>query len=517
MNQEILKFFVKKGFLLDNEMLNFFSELKDEEVANRIVEKIKMASSERIITKSLVDKNLEDIEDVFYSLEGEKKKIVDRFFVNLSLSVEIKKEKFIEKKEEIEEGKETKGEANQLQIVFPYITPPRKLVVKDFVKHFRNRYMEMKSLLQERNELQNLSSLDRITGQRQNLSVIVLVSNKRITKNKNLLFEIEDLTGRGLALVNQNKPELFQKAQDMILDDVVGLRCSGNREMLFVNDILYPDAMVLEKKKIDEEVCALFTSDLHIGSDKFFEENFLRFIDWLNGKINHKQEIKKIKYLFFTGDNVDGVGVFPGQESSLKIKNIKDQYDKLFELLKLIREDVRIIMCPGQHDAVRVAEPQPIIDKFFAPKLHKLKNLTLVTNPCNVLLKEGFNILMYHGAGFHGLINSIESLRMNNPYNKPTQIHKHLLKRRHLAPTHSNVIYIPGEKDPMMIRQIPDVLTTGEMHKLDVDSYNNILTIANACWQGQTPYEEKVGNHPDPCKVSMLNFKTRDIKILDFS
>ena len=124
---------------------------------------------------------------------------------------------------------------------------------------------------------------------------------------------------------------------------------------------------------------------------------------------------------------------------------------------------------------------------------------------------------MYHGASFHGTINNIESLRTSNPYDKPTLVMKELIKRRHLAPTHSSTVYIPEEKDPLMIRRIPDIITTGEMHKPCVDSYNNIILISNSCWQSTTAYEEKVGNHPDPCKVYMLNLKTREIKILDFS
>ncbi len=510
MSSENLKFFIERGFLLDNDMLNFFSELSDRDVADQILSKLKLVSNERVITKSLIDKNINQIQDVFFALGDEKKQLVERYFVNLSLNIEIKKEKYIERKEVGEYG-------NNLKVISPSIVPSKKIEVGDFVKHFRNRYMEIKQILQERSELQNLSSIDKISSQRQNISVIVIVSGKRVTKNKNILIEIEDLTGKGLALINQNKHELYKKAQEIVQDEVIGLKCSGSREMLFVNDIVYPDAAIFEKKKASEEVYALFTSDLHIGSDKFLEENFLKFVDWINGKINPSEDIKKIKYLFIVGDTVDGVGIFPGQELSLKINDIKKQYEKLAELLGKIRKDVRIIISPGQHDAVRVAEPQPNIGEDYAPGLHRLPNVTLVTNPCYVSLNEGFDVLMYHGASFHGVINDIESLRVADAHKKPTLVIKELLRRRHLAPSHSSVVYIPSEKDPLLIRKIPDIITTGEVHRPDIDSYNNILMIANSCWQAQTPYEEKVGNVPDPCKVPMLNLKTREIKILDFS
>jgi DNA polymerase II small subunit len=510
MISENLKFFIERGFLLDTDMMKFFSELSDQAIASQILNKLKLVSNERVITKSLIDKNIDQIQEVFSTLEEDKKHLAERYFVNLSLNIEIKKEKYIEKKKLEDWG-------NNLKVISPSIVPARKIEVDDFVKHFRNRYTEIKQILQERSELQNLSSIDKINGQKQNVSVIVIVSDKRVTKNKNILLEVEDLTGKCVALINQNKQELYKKAQEIVLDEVIGLKCSGSREMLFVNDIVYPDAAIFEKKKSSEEVYALFTSDVHVGSDKFLEENFLRFIDWINGKINPGEEIKKIKYLFLVGDNVDGVGIYPGQEFSLKINDMKKQYDRLAELLGMIRKDIRIIICPGQHDSVRVAEPQPIIGEDYGSALYELPNVTLVTNPCYVSLVEGFDILMYHGASFSSFINNMDSLRVIDAHKKPTLVVKELLKRRHLAPSHSSVIYIPGEKDSLLIRKIPDIVATGDLHHSDIESYNNILMIASSCWQSQTAFEEKVGNIPDPCKVPMLNLKTREIKILDFS
>jgi DNA polymerase II small subunit len=126
--------------------------------------------------------------------------------------------------------------------------------------------------------------------------------------------------------------------------------------------------------------------------------------------------------------------------------------------------------------------------------------------------------LQYHGASFHSIVDEIEDIRMNYGHNSPTRIAKELLKRRHLAPTHGSVVYIPNEKeDQLVISQVPDILASGDLHRPDIGSYNNVILIASSCWQSITPFEEKVGNHPDPCKVPLFNLKSREIKILDFS
>lgn len=69
----------------------------------------------------------------------------------------------------------------------------------------------------------------------------------------------------------------------------------------------------------------------------------------------------------------------------------------------------------------------------------------------------------------------------------------------------------------MVIDFIPDIICTGDQHRPEISSYNNILLIASSCWQDKTPFEEKVGHEPDPCKVPIFNLKTREVKIMDFS
>jgi DNA polymerase II small subunit len=238
--------------------------------------------------------------------------------------------------------------------------------------------------------------------------------------------------------------------------------------------------------------------------------------------------------MFVVGDTIDGVGVYPGQEKDLVVKDIKEQYKILAEFYKRIPKHISIIQCAGQHDAVRVAEPQPPVGEDFAECLQDIENLYLVSNPSFVEIggegvnvvggegvgggKEGIKVLMYHGASMHGMIGEIEELRMNKAHAHPARVIKHILLRRHLAPTHGATTYIPNSsEDPMLISEVPDVITTGDLHRTDIDSYNNVLIVANSCWQAMTAFEEKVGNNPDPCKVPILNLKTRAIKILDFS
>ena len=542
MSQNILKLVLEKGFLLDKDMLDFFQDLNDEDIAHEIINKIAVVSQKKVITKSLVEENIDKIRPLLFQLEDEKKKLVEKYFVNISINVGVKGESGVVSSgggissEVLEEGGNSVGVTNgnseenlekgNVKILSSPILASQKLTVKDFVKHFRNRYTFMKEILQQRVELEGLTSIDKISGNNRNFSVIGIVSHKQITKNKNLIMEIEDLTGKTKVLINQSKEDLFEKSKEILLDDIIGFNVSGTREFLYVNDFFYPDSFVGDKNRTDEEVYALFTSDFHLGSGNFLRKNFEKFVNWLNGSNCSEADrdlLSKIKYLFVVGDSIDGAGIYPGQEKDLMIKDIREQYVELAKFYDKIPSRISIIQCAGQHDAVRVAEPQPPIGEDFAEPLHKFDNLHLVSNPSLVEIekrgdKNGVKVLMYHGASMHGVINEIEELRVSNAHATPAKVVKHLLLRRHLAPSHGATVYIPNrDEDPMLIREIPDVITTGDLHKTDIESYNGILIISNSCWQSMTAFEEKVGNQPDPCKVPLLNLQTGAIKILDFS
>jgi len=512
--KSIFKIFLEKGYLLDKEMLSIFSHF-DENFSKEIVMAFKENKiQERVITKAGFLKNIEKLNQI---IEEEKyKAIKEEFYLKLGFKKEENKEQENSKQaisEKITNGKE------DVRVLYAPLLIPKKVSIEDFVNHFRARYNQIKGMLMER-DLENLSSLRKIGNNRDSYSVIVCVISKRITSNKNIILDVEDLSGRGKILINKNKTEVYTKAKDLLLDDIIAFKVSGNSEILFANEIYFPDSVLQEKKYGKKEEWVVFSSDFHVGSKMFLKKNLMKFINWLNGDEGGEKQreiARKVRYLFLTGDNVDGVGVYPDQEANLSIKDIREQYKELAEILKMIRKDVTIIMCPGQHDGVRVAEPQPAIGDNVAPELLKMKNLILVTNPALIEV-SGFKVLIYHGASMHGVVNEIEELRTIYKHHNPTRIVKELLKRRHLATTHGSVIYIPSEKeDPLVIREIPDIVATGDLHRPEISSYNNILLVASSCWQSITPFEEKVGNEPDPCKVPLFNMKTREVKILDFS
>ncbi len=513
MNDAILALIRERGILLQKDLFDLINQFTDVNLARAFLDVLEQASGQKMITTSSLIKHVAHVNNTISAFPGEVKQLAETTLIKMGLTVEVQKVT-------------TVGVASaESSVRAPYrvfyadTKNKKKLEVGDFVNHFRARYQQLQRVLMQRQDIQNLVSINKISRDRQRFSIIGIVAEKRVTSNKNLIITFEDLTGRVTALVRAES-ECFSKAAELQLDDVVGVRASGGQDFLFVNDIIYPDSFK-EKVRFDSDTCVAFVSDVHAGSAKHLGEEFQRFMAWLG---TDDELAKNIRYIFFVGDNVDGVGVFPGQERFLVHRDLKTQYKLLSSYLKQVPASITMFMCPGQHDSVRVAEPQPPIDNFYGKSLYDLPNLVLVSNPSLVKLLEGekeFKILMYHGASIHAFINEIEELRLAKAHRCPAKAVKHMLKRRHLAPTHGispSIVYIPNSSyDPLVISEVPDVLCTGEVHRLDVETYNGTLILTGSCWQSQTEFEEKVGNVPDPCKVPVLNLKTRELKVLDFS
>jgi DNA polymerase II small subunit len=513
---------------VDKDVLNLFNETTDLESVKLIIEKIKNHTKQNVITKNIFYENKEKVNEFFYELPRKNQEELESLKIKLGLSIEISREKrSLSRNPSSQEksgdfiGFPEKSGINKIKVLSSFPVSNKKVEVSDFISHFKNRFMEMRGILQTHSELESLVSINKIFGNHQKISIIGMVVDKSVTKNKNFIFEVEDTTGRIKVLINKNKAEVYEKAENVALDSVLGFRGSGNEEIFFAEDIIYPDSILPERKNSSKEEFVAFIGDLHFGSKRFMRDNFLKFIDYLNGSFKEDSDYKKIKYLFLAGDVVTGIGNYPNQEKDLEIMDLEEQFIGLSELLSKIRKDITIIISPGNHDGVRVMEPQPIFDEKYSWPLYEMENVVLIPNPCYLNIGEendfsGFNVLVYHGFSYPYYANNIPSLVHKKAMNCPEEIMKYLLKNRHLAPTHASTQYFPLEKDGLLIREIPDIFVSAHTHKCGVSYYNNILVVSVSCWEEMTPYQEKFGNIPDHCKVPIFNLKTRRVKILDF-
>ena len=518
--KDIVSFFLKKGLLVNNELLEYlrdeqkFSEFaglvdkKNPENITVLNDKIESFTSQR---QDLNFVGFEKLEDV-----SERSGADNHNLVNPILESKNTESKTAEKPE------------SSVKIIFSYDAPAKKREANDFIEYFNSRYLMLEKLLKRRQGMQNVISINRISNKknREEASVIGMVMDKQYTKNGNCIITIEDRTGSIKVLINKNRQDLYKTAKDIVLDEVIGITGANGNNIIFANNLIFPSIpMTKEIKKCDDEVYALFLSDIHVGSKDFLKQDFGRFLKWINletGTEAQKHIASIVKYIFIIGDVVDGCGVYPGQEKELEIKDIKDQYTVCAELLKNIPNHIEIIICPGNHDAMRLAEPQPPIYRDFAEPLYQLPNATLTSNPAMVNIHSssnfpGFDVLLYHGGSFDFYVAEVESIRNNGGYDRADLLMKFLLQKRHLAPSYTSTLYVPDTKsDFLVIDKVPDFFVSGHIHKASATNYKGITLISSSCWQGKTAYQEKVGHSPEPSRVPIVNLQTRQMKILKF-
>ncbi len=390
---------------------------------------------------------------------------------------------------------------------------------QDFVKLFRDRYNVLRKILRlQRREMINSIPMNRIKKSMSDVQLIGIVKNVKTTVNGHRLIEIEDETGTATLMALKNNTETFHIANEVMLDEIIGVvgRISKNGDLIIVKNIVFPDIKVRHNtKQAESPVCAAFLSDIHIGSKMFMEDEFNSFLKWINGGLGNSRQkdvASKIKYLVLPGDLVDGIGIYPNQEQELSITNIHQQYEALAKQLELIPDHITIILQPGNHDAVRPAEPQPTFEKEIQD-LFSGKEFIFVGNPCYFSL-HGVEVLSYHGQSLLDFSTNIQYLN----YNEPTEVMKVMLKKRHLAPAYGGYTPLaPEHSDYMIIDKVPDIFVTGHVHISNIDNYRGVTLINASSWQSQTSYQKMLNFIPDSAKLPITNLETGNATTMDFN
>lgn len=387
--------------------------------------------------------------------------------------------------------------------------------VEDFVENFKNRYEKTHKILKTRGENSAVKIKDVKKKKGDHVKVIGLITEKRTTKNSHIFLRVEDPTGMMKALVPSGNEEIKRKMEDTVYDEVIAFEGKlTNDDLFIINEIYYPDVPVREVKTTEEDIAIATTSDLHIGSKYFLEDNFKSFIEWLKGKKGNKRQKElagKVKYLTIAGDLVDGVGVYPQQEEELEITDIYGQYKKLCDFIREIPSHIEIIIATGNHDAINKADPQPKLDPVLAEELGEMSNVTLVGSPAMLKL-NGLKTLIYHGTSFDEIIANVPSLN----YEKIKDVMKKTLKSRHVHPIYGEKPITPEREDHLVIEEPPDIYQAGHVHKNDYTKYKGTICVNSGTWQKVTPFQKKLGHKPTPCKLPVIETKKGKINVVRF-
>ncbi|MFT4884190.1 MAG: DNA polymerase II small subunit [Natronomonas sp.] len=380
----------------------------------------------------------------------------------------------------------------------------------DFVATFRDRYERLAGKLRGRVNHRNASQLEASPGGG-DAGMVGMVSDIRSTASGHWLIELEDTTGVYPCLVMKDKA-IAGLVDELLYDEVIAVdgTLSDDGSIMFVDDLYFPDIpRTYEPSTADRHVQAALISDVHVGSQEFMGDAWSRFTDWL-----HTPEAERIEYLLIAGDMVEGVGVYPDQDEELDIVDIFDQYEAFSEYLKEVPGDMEIVMIPGNHDAVRLAEPQPGFDEELRD-IMTAHDARIVSNPSMVTL-EGVSILMYHGVSLDEVIAELPEDKAS--YDEPHKAMYQLLKKRHVAPQFGGHTRLaPEEKDYLVMDEVPDIFHTGHVHKLGWGKYRNVMAVNSGCWQAQTDFQKSVNIDPDAGFAPVVDLDTLNMTVHKFS
>ena len=386
--------------------------------------------------------------------------------------------------------------------------------LENLISYFKSRYEKLANILSKRPELRNYTKINDIDDGMDSLSLILMVREIRTSKNGHKIVEFEDDTGTISILFSNKNEELFREAEKLVRDEVVGVIAnkSDDRNFAFGQEIINPGVLRVPDKEMDFGI--VFLSDVHIGSLTFLEDAFQRFIDWINceaGDEEQRRVAEDVKYLIIGGDIVDGIGVYPNQDKELAIKDITEQYNEAARFLGNIRSDIKIIIAPGNHDASRVAEPQPAVPEEYANALYELDNVEFISNP-GVVSLDGINVLIYHGRSFDDMVMAVKEFE----YEKSDAIMEELLLKRHLAPLYGERTPLASElEDYLVIDEVPDIFHTGHIHINSYRRFKGVHLINSGTFQTQTEFQKIYNINPTPAEVPVIHKgKYRHFKFL---
>ena len=376
----------------------------------------------------------------------------------------------------------------------------------DFARYFRHRFHTLAKILRSRPEFGGAMELAKAKRLTRDTAVIGMVSDIRTTKNGHRIVELEDDTDALSVLIPADSA---LAADPIVTDEVIGVTGHSNDRGLFIaKSIAHPDIPVAKAfPGTPEHIRVGFLSDIHVGSRTFLPDRWEKFRAWAS---NGDEVARSLRYLVVSGDVVDGIGVYPRQDEELLLDDIYAQYEALASMLRELPDHLKVILLPGNHDAVRPAEPQPALP---AP-VQKLfdSNVTFVGNPCTLSL-HGVRILAYHGRSMDDFVSSVPAMS----YTRPLDAMREMLRKRHLAPIYGGKTPIaPESEDHLIVDAVPDIFVTGHVHAAAVGEHRGVVLVNSSTWQAQTTFQKMHNIEPMPARLPIVDLHTGEAMMKAF-
>ena len=383
--------------------------------------------------------------------------------------------------------------------------------MEDIVNLFYDRYQKVADMLRNQAGFKASGTIKQIQKEKRKnrtYNIVGIVLDLRRTKSGGKMVTVEDMSSTIDVFVRKDDPA----CATIFKDEVLGIsgRFGDDGRMFWVDRVVHPDLLPKHQNKGGEEfdpVSIAFISDLHMGSKKFLEKEWDKMVDWMNGT---DETAQNIKWLVLSGDVIDGIGIYPGHEENICIANSFDQYEMCARKLDELPDHITPILLPGNHDAVRPAEPQPMLE----PGVQQKFNSTIhVGNPARINL-SGIDVLSYHGKGIDDIVPRVEDVT----YDKPQEAMKLMLQKRHLAPMwgERNALS-PEEEDQMIIQEAPDIFVTGHTHAHATEWHRGVPLVVSSTFQGETDFMQMMGYKPKMGYLSIYNVQNRQFRIAQFA
>ena len=386
-----------------------------------------------------------------------------------------------------------------------------KGTLNDIVNLFYDRYQTIAEILRNQAGFKASGTIKQIQKEKKkgrSYNLVGIVLDVRRTKSGGKMVTMEDLSSTMSVFVRKDDPA----SATILKDEVLGIsgKFGDDGRMFWVDNVVYPDILPNHQNKGGMEfdpVSIAFISDLHMGSKKFLESEWDKMMAWMN---TDDETAQNIKWLVLSGDVIDGIGIYPGHEENICIANSFDQYEMCARKLDELPDHITPILLPGNHDAVRPAEPQPMLEHGVQQKFNSTIH---VGNPARINL-SGIDVLSYHGKGIDDIVPRVETVT----YDKPQEAMKLMLQKRHLAPMwgERNALS-PEEEDQMVIQSPPDIFVTGHTHAHATEWHRGIPLVVSSTFQGETDFMQMMGYKPKMGYLSVYNIQNRQFRIGQFA